>query len=324
MNKMNMLRVYLAITGICLSGVYATHGSDTNLSAASQNQINWHTFSWHSQDGNYFENIPHKVMKADFHIGGIPEVQTYIFTLSTPFSLLYDYGYEAMVYRNPAFATRLESVQKASTMRDRVLTDLELSIDKQILGEENLRIIPTEEATRNSQIKGELGFGVFHRNRKILLVDNPGTRFACIEELPESIASKVQFVPMKVESGMLVITVSIDGRETEMFFDGTTRPALVVFHNRTFKQLASSQPVPENLLHITMNNEFMEIEGYQPDAFIFFNGLPLARYNVYKSGEKAPSGIRGKISQPFFKDYLMIFDYKNGRFGIVKPEDIDS
>ncbi|TVQ08378.1 MAG: hypothetical protein EA361_16765 [Bacteroidetes bacterium] len=307
--------------GVCLSG--NMNSAASNATGEAQNKVNWHKFEWHTQTNNYFHDTPNQVMVANFHVGGIPEVQTFILTLSNPFSLLYDYGYDNMVYRNPAFATRTESVQRISTMREQVLRDLEISINRQLLGEDNMRIITTEESARENRIKGELGFGLFHRNRKILLIDNQGERFASVEELPASIEQHVLFVPMKVEAGLLVIPVTIAGRETEMFFDGSSRPALVVFQNRTFRQIVSTREAPEKLMHVTMQNEFVELKGFAPEITMLFKGMPLADYNVYHSGERAPSGIRGKISQAFFRDYIMIFDYKNERFGIVKPEDLN-
>lgn len=322
MKKIKNLLVNILLIAIGLSGKLSAEASNPSLNSA-QNDIKWHKFEWYPQSNNYFHDTPNHVMIANFHIGGIPEVQSFILTLSTPFSLLYDYGYENMVYRNPAFATRIESVQRVSTTKDKVLKDLELSVNRQLLGEDNMRILPTQEATRDSRIKGELGFGVFHRNKKILLIDNPGEQFASVDELPESIEQHALFVPMKVEAGYLVIPVTVGGREAEMFFDGSSRPALVIFHNRTFRQIISSVPAPEKLMHLTMRNDFVELEGFEPQATMLFNGLPLADYNVYNSEEKGPSGIRGKISQPFFKDYIMIFDYKNERFGIVNPEDIN-
>ncbi len=320
--KMRNLLVAIVIIAHGLPGMMRAEASHPNVNEA-QELINWHSFEWHTQTNTYFHDTPSHVMVANFHIGGIPEVQTFILSLSTPFSLLYDYGYESMVYRNPAFATRIESVQRVSTSRDQVLRDLELSINRQLLGEDNMRILPTREDTRDSKVKGELGFGVFHRNKKVLLIDNPGERFASVDQLPASIEQHVLFVPMKVEAGYLVIPVTIGGREVELFFDGSSRPALVFFHNRTFRQIASSRPASEKLMHITMGNEFLELEGFEPDATLLFKGLPLASYNVYNSGERAPSGIRGKISQPFFKDYIMVFDYHNERFGIVNPKDIN-
>ncbi len=315
MNKL----IKCLIVVICFSGFNAMLAKSQN--AEKSQPINWHSFEWHTQSNHYFSDKPHRIMLGNFHIGGIPEVQTFIISLNSPFSVLYDYGYDNMVYRNPAFATKVESVQRASTLHDRVIRDLELSINKQIFGEEDMRIITTEKESRNDKIKGELGFGIFHRNQKILLVDNPGSQFACIEEIPAEMEEKITFVPMKVEMGYLVVPLTIGTREVEMFFDGTSRPALVVFHNRTFRQLASSNAVSEKLYHITEDNEYMEIEGFEPEEEILFKGLPLSSYNVYNSGEKAPSGIRGKISQAFFENYIMIFDYKNGRFGLMKPRE---
>jgi hypothetical protein len=137
--------------------------------------------------------------------------------------------------------------------------------------------------------------------------------------LPAAIAEKTIFVPMKVELGFLVIPVMIEGKEVEMFFDGTSRPALVVFNNRTLRQIASSIPTEEKLIHNTGRNSFL-LQGFEPEKNVLFGNLPLSRFNVFVSDEKAPSGIRGTISRAFFDEYILIFDYPNERFGVVSNE----
>ena len=121
--------------------------------------------------------------------------------------------------------------------------------------------------------------------------------------------------------GFLVLTLNIGNRDVKMFFDGSPRPGLILFHNRTFRQMASNQRAPENLRHFAGNGEgYIQLEGFRPNDMLYFNGMPLESLDVFSWNTRAPSGIRGIVSMPFFKDYLMVFDYKNERFGLARKE----
>lgn len=289
------------------------------IATEEMQNIKWHKFEWYTQENVYFENTPNKVMLGNFHVSGIPDAQGMAINLNSPLTFIFEGTYDYMVYRNPSLANQTEVVQRVSNLRERVVRNMEISINRHIIGEENLLVQANPEESQNSKIKGLLGFGIFHRNKKILIIDNVEARFASLDELPAGIAERTIFVPMKVELGYLVIPVTIDGKEVEMFFDGTARPALVVFNSRTQRQVASSKPADEKLMHNTGRNSVL-LNGFEAEKDILFGNLPLSRFNVYVSEERAPSGIRGTISRAFFDDYIMIFDYQNERFGVVSNE----
>lgn len=284
--------------------------------------INWHSFQWETHGNTFFTNTPHKVIVTNLKISGIPDLQKFTLDLSSPFSYLYDFAYDGILYRNPSFAQKTESVQRISNFSETIVRDMELSVDREVLGLEDMTIKRTDEANRNVAAGGSLGFGIFHKNQKILLVDNPGARFASLEDLPAILETEASFVPMRVEAGYLVIPVTIEDKVFDMFFDGTSRPALIVFNNRLFKQTTSNVPASEKLAHLEAGNSRILLDGYESAADLLFNGLDLQEFNVYKSNEKAPSGIKGVVSRAFFDDYVMVFDYKNGRFGLLKPESL--
>jgi hypothetical protein len=290
----------------------------TGQQQSETSSINWHPFEWYTGN-NYFENTPDKIILGNFRVGGIPDAMAFELSLNSPFSVLHERAYDVMIYRNPTIGTHTDVVQRASNFRERVLRNMDISINRQLLGDEVFRIEPPAHEENNGRLSGMIGFGIFHRNQKVLIVDNASGRFASVDELPAEFEEKAHFIPMKVIAGYLVIPVMIDGRPVEMFFDGTSRPAMVFFHNRTFRQMASSQPAAEKLRHLT-NNTTGWLDGFQPSATAQFGDLPLASHNVYFSKEKAPSSVRGVISRAFFDEYIMIFDYKNSRFGIIQSD----
>lgn len=306
--------LHLVLLILFFSGLNASNPDSKNST------IHWHPFEWVVSQDMHYPGSTSREMLGSFQISGMPGNHSFLISLSTPFSHIYEDAFHLMIHRNPSFADKVENSQRVSAVKERVLRDIELSINREIIGTDNMNIVLNRAETTDETIKGVLGFGIFHRTQNILMIDNPGNRFAAIDELPETIELSAYFVPMRVEYGYLVIPVTINNREFDLFFDGSSRPGLVMFGNRATRQVASDTAAPENLTYITHDNQWVALEGFLPDGTIQFGNLPLGQFPVFRSNERPRSGIRGKISHPFFDDYTMIFDYKNGRFGIIQND----
>lgn len=309
----NLLTAVLLLT---MSWTVASDGDILN----SNSEVQWQSFDWHIEHDRYFAGSTSREMLGSFQISGIPGNHPFMFSLSSPFSHIYEDAYDLLVHRNPAIASKVENSQRVTAERERVLRNIELSMNRNIIGSDNMQIIRHRPENSDQRIKGMIGFGMFHRAQAILIVDNPGSRFASLETLPDEFEKHAHFVPMKVESGYLVIPITAGNREIEVFFDGSSRPGLIMFGNRATRQVASQQAAPSGLFYTDASHQTVSLDGFIPQETLYFGNFPLGQHNVFRSNERGPSGIRGRISQPFFDDYLMIFDYKNGRFGIVKYE----
>lgn len=281
--------------------------------------LRWYSFEWAEQEKTWFENTPGRIIVGKFHISGLPDAIALAINPGTPYSYVSTQAYESMIYRNPSIADQLEEVQRTVAHRERLLKKVDISINRQLLGEENIFIQGNGNELPSQKVKGMLGFGMFHRNSKILVIDNTASRFTSLDELPQEWEDQATFIPMKVESGLLVLTVTINGKPVEMFFDGSSRPATVFYHKGTYRQNASSRTAPEALSHFNGRN-MSAIKGSEAGNSILFGQLPLAPLPVYYSKEKAPAAIKGTLSRACFDEYIMIFDYSNSRFGIMKPE----
>lgn len=312
---MKTLQLFLA-TLSCFSYV-AGNGSSQILSTGQQ--VNWHTFQWHPEENGYMVNTSHHVMVVDLRIEALPETYSFMLNMNSPHSFLYEHTYEAITYRSPLLRNKVQTIPRPGNVFERLITGLSVGLNGQFVGEDNMRIIPDNGS--GQRIRGLLGFGVFYQNEKVLLIDQPGSRLAWIDELPEQWEEKASLVPMIVEMGQIMIPVSVNGRTENMLFDGTTRPAMIAYHNRTFNQVSSSQKARDKLIR---NNGSIDepLEGYVPKEELFFEGNPLTAHDVYLLRQRTPSRIRASISQVFFEDYILIFDYKNQRFGILNPSDL--
>jgi hypothetical protein len=298
---------------IMIPGVYSQNKN------ATPSNIPWYSFEWVEQEKTWFDNIPGRIIVGKFLISSLPDALALAINPGTPFSHVSTQTYESMVYRNPSIADQLEEVQRTVAHRERLLKQVDISINRQLLGAENIYIQGNDDELPSPKVKGTLGFGMFHRNGKILIIDNTTSRFTSLDDLPQGWQDHAIFIPMKVESGILVISVTINGKPVEMFFDGSSRPATVFYHKGTYRQLASKQSAPEALHHFNGRNMNM-IKGSNAGTDILFGQLPLASLPVFFSKERTPAAIRGTLSRASFDNYIMIFDYKNSRFGIMKPE----
>jgi hypothetical protein len=280
-------------------------------------EIHWQNFDWFNVQDKFLENTPERVITANLHLSGTIDPVKLEISLNNPHSVLNSKTFDEIIYFNPGIKDRIRTEQRTGHYQQRILNKSVISLDNRIIGEDEFLII--QNPNESSTIKGNLGFGLFHRDRKILLIDNVNSRFAITEDLPEYIEATASFVPMKVVTGYIVIPVEIEGRQVEVFFDGTSRPALVLFHKATYRSLASPMVAAEKLRHRNNKNQSVSLMGYKSRSIVKFDRRPLKKYDVYYSAEKIPARVKGKISRAFFDDYILILDYKNERFGMALP-----
>jgi hypothetical protein len=136
------------------------------LATEEMQNINWLKFEWYAQENIYFRNVPNKVMLANFHVSGIPDAQVLAINLNSPFTQIFEGTYDYMIYRNPSLASRTEVVQRVSNLRERIMRNMEISINRQIIGEDNLLIQEPSDEFQGSKIKGLLVLESFTATKK--------------------------------------------------------------------------------------------------------------------------------------------------------------
>jgi hypothetical protein len=235
--------------------------------------------------------------------------------------MLYDFVFEDLSYRSSSIRNKTKTMQGIGNSQKYFLSEIDIFHEDYLLGIDNLDIYPTRKDEKESEFKGILGFGMFLRAEQALLIDNLNHRLAAVDQLPGYIEENARFVPMLVESGFLKIPVKINGKEHYAFYDGSARPALIVYNNGVFKDLATDHQTGDQLIMPEGDYNIKYVDGFKPsETKISFAGLPLGSLNVYYSKENQPGKVKLSLSHAFFSDYLMIFDYKNKRFGLMEEK----
>ncbi len=284
-------------------------------------QLNWTEFDWHVEDQGYNLKTSHQNIILDVYFGNLPVSAKMLISLNSPTSILYDYVFEDLSYRSSSIRGKTKTVQGVGNSESYFLNEIDIiTAGEYLLGIENLRIFPTKKEERKKDFQGILGFGMFHRDKKILVIDNVFNRLAVADALPDYIEENTRFVPMQVVNGFITVPLKFDDKEIMAFFDGTSRPAMVVYHNGTFKKLSTDQAAPDKLALPEGDFDVKFVEGFKPAGIIYFADLPLKNHDIYLDKIKQPGKVRASLSHAFFLDYVMVFDYKNGRFGLMEPE----
>ena len=131
---------------------------------------------------------------------------------------------------------------------------------------------------------------------------------------------------MQASPSFLGLRIRANGKSIRLSFDGESTPALVLYRNRDFGNIASERSVPDSLRYFyPQSNRYIMLEGRAPKADLYFGPYKLKSHNVYLMPERDRrlGSDRGLITQPFFQDYILIIDFKNDRFGIVTPTVLD-
>lgn len=284
--------------------------------------ISWFNFELHKQEKGFNLDKPHHNMMLDVYFGNLPVSAKMLFSMSSPRSMLYDFVFEDLKYRSSSIRNKTKTMQGIGKSQKYYLSEIDILVDENLLGVDNLDIYNTRDADKENLYKGILGFGMFLRANKILLIDNMNKRLAAVDDLPDYIEQNAKFVPMVVESGYLKIPVVVDEKEYFAFYDGSARPALIVYQKGLFKDMSTDREVKDQLMLPDGDFDVKYVKGYQASAEneILFAGLPLEKFNVYYTKEKQPGKVKLSVSHAFFSNYLMIFDYKNNRFGLLEDK----
>lgn len=283
-------------------------------------QLNWTNFDWHVESEGYNLNTSHQNILLNVYFGNLPVSAKMLLSLNSPSSILYDFVFEDLSYRSSSIRGKTKTVQGVGNSESYYLNEIDISAEESLIGIDNLRIYPTKKEERKNDFQGILGFGMFHRDRKILIIDNVYNRLAVADVVPDYMEENTRFVPMQVENGYLTIPIRFDDKEIMAFFDGTSRPAMVVYHNGTFKKLSTDQAASGKLALPEGDFDVKLVEGFKAAGIIYFADLPLKNHDIYLDKMKQPNKIRASLSHAFFLDYVMVFDYKNGRFGLMEPK----
>lgn len=282
--------------------------------------IHWVHFKWGTSDNHYNLPNPKAFMIIHPSLENLDGQMEFHLNLNIPQNILYQRGYNNLTWRNPGIASKIESLQGAGTTQRKILKEIEIGFQGNILAIDEFQI--RENPDEDSRVFGVLGFNVFAKNQTILVIDYPGQKIAFMKALPEQWMEKVLFTPMDIHLGYIQLPIMAGRKKVTLAFDGTSRSALVITNKSLYNQMITNEKTTEKLWVRGGGLDGNLLEGHLPQTMLRMGNMPLKPYNVYYWPEGRISKSQGYISQAFFDDYVLILDYPNRRFGLLRPSDL--
>lgn len=296
--------------------------SDLKASDNDEEIINWHAYHWLSVEDYGNLNNPRGIICTNVLVEGISSLKCFQISLDIQYSYIYDDGMDILLWRNPGLENQMLNLQAAGKSRTKVLQEANISIDNNNIGFADLRVINRQNDSEDAEVSGFLGYEFFSSTNKILLLDQPGARWAITEKIPESWNDRAHFTSMNATPNHLSIQVTANDRRLNLAFDPSPKPALILYRNRDYRRVVSKVNATDSLIYYPPRiRENLKLAGKAPAADIYFGRYKLKNHDVYLMPEREHRrGKRnGLITMPFFEDYIVIIDFKNNRFGIIPP-----
>ena len=288
--------------------------------------ITWYPFEWLPADSHSNLANPHAIMRIHPAIEGLPGLKGFQLCLDVADSYIYESAYNNLIWRKPGLEKKTFRYHAAGRTQTRILKDAEILLKNDLIGYNEFTVIDSRNEPEDAAVSGFIGYNFFRSIKKIVVIDHPGSRFALLDELPDKWKSKAHLVRMQTSPSFISLRLRAGSSRIRLSFDGESIPALVLYRNRDFRQIASENSVPDSLRYFyPQSNRHKMLGGKSPKTDIYFGPYKLKSHNVYFMSERSRrlGNDNGLISQPFFEDYILIVDFKNDRFGIVPPSVLD-
>ena len=286
----------------------------------------WYSFEWLASDGYSGLENPRSIMRVSFEIGGV-SIQGFQICLDVRENYIYESFFDDLLWRKPGFEDNVISLHAAGRTKTRLLEEVEVAIDGKTLGYTDFNVIEGFNEPEDLEISGFIGYDFFRATRTIVAIDHKSSQVAFMDKFPEKWKEKSHFVDMNLPPSFLSLRVRANRSRISLSFDGEPTPALILYRRWDFRRVASDESVKDSLKYpLPHSDEYMMLEGYKPQRDLYFGPYKLKSHNVYRMPEREHrlgSGD-GLITQAFFEDYILILDYKNGKFGIVPPSVLEN
>lgn len=289
----------------------------------------WIKFNWQGQDifGKYYDKV---AITIPLKIDNLPYNFCGQFDLGATRTLFY--GTSLKNFIQPSFLNKLDTTIAPYYLngnKGNFLRNIQLKLDKKTFANTEIAYIYNygDEIPRDSvKTKSEKHIGTIAPDlfqNKFLVIDFPNQRIRSFDKLPMKY-KKTKFINAIMRKGRIKIPIKIgDSTEYVMFDTGNCLGDLLLDKETVAKYSDKSQAPQEflngktwgqdvayfkkNLLFpIYLDNEKMKISTAQ------FSNLDS---DVQFNKEEKIIGLIGPL---FFIDRVVIIDYKNSRFGILK------
>lgn len=161
---------------------------------------------------------------------------------------------------------------------------------------------------------------------KTLLIDYPNQKIAILNDIPESLLAKTEFLPAKFNKNDRVMIPFTIGDKTEylMFDTGSSAFPLITFPKYAELITDSKEPITDSL-GISSWGSVHQMYKKKMNKKMYLGKNPVKNEYVYYSDKAASSqkffddnGIFGFTGNVLFLDKILVIDFKNKKFGVIQ------
>ncbi|WP_375435514.1 hypothetical protein [uncultured Hymenobacter sp.] len=265
--------------------------------------------------------MPHAALLVPVTLPGCPRTCYLQFDTGAPYSILYDNPLAALRARYPATHNAL--LPHADSVRN-----FRFAIGQGQVQVRTIRVmhrgatqLPADSTA--PLVIGTLGSDVLAD--QALVVDYARRRFSLYSSVPDSLARRAAYVPMRFDSRRVLLDVGLQGKPKQLLFDSGSSAFALLTNQATWHDMAR----PAALAHtVPVNSWGKTLTAHTvPTAAAMQVGslvLPL-RTVTYIEGMSWRetllmrfSGMGGMLGNEPFVEHTVIMDAPRGRFGVVQ------
>ena len=286
--------------------------------------LQWIPFQWqsYSTDGRHFPKaaiyIPVSIQKLE----GLNTVVQ--FDLGSDATMLYENPFKQLGADKDFFKEHwnrnVDSTYKFGRLKGYSFQMGGLQV-KDPLIRVNYGTMLTRDSFQTIQKVGTLGSDFF--KNKYLLIDYPGQRITVSDSLSNEILDNFSIIQARVQNNRLEVPLVIEGKTYWFLFD----TGASIFPLQTHKSLWDSLRVqgPIDSFKVPSWGKMVDVYSASMKYTVQLGSMDLPRDKVYYV--ESPQvmdyfkeiGLTGLTGNAYFLNNVVLIDYKNKRFGVMKP-----
>jgi hypothetical protein len=322
------MRKRVLIPGFIISIAVFCSCSSTKKIPESPDKYSWFSFEWYadSVSGRYYDKLAIFLPVEIPHLKGNFITQ---FDLGSNSTDLYGNSLKNYFHSREELLSMLDTSNKSGSGDDINYKNKKLAIrfgDQRITdlwfrdkyGDE---IHKDSLYSKTNKLIGTVGAN-FTKN-KVLILDYPNKKMCLLDSIDNYWSEKASFIDCIVKKGRIHIPVTINGKIYRLLFDTGASIFPVSTDYETWKEIAdTTQGI--DILKGNSWGEKVSFYGASIKYDAYLGNQKLAKGTVYYNTNKRllefnrQEDITGTTGNSYFLNNIVIIDFKNKKFGVVK------
>ena len=265
---------------------------------------------------------PHAALLVPVRLANCPRLCYLQFDTGAPSTLLYRHSLAALARRYPA-AGISPTQAAADTVRNFGFRLGPVQVQARWLRvlRHGMREMPAEGSS-TPFIIGTLGSDLLEG--RTLVIDYPRQQFSLGTQVPDSLARRATFVPLKFESRRVMVQASVRGQPEQLVLDSGSSAFALLTARPVWQQLAQPQAPVVTAPSNSWGTKLTSYTTATAAQLQFGTAQVPLRTVTYIEGMSWPqatlmrfSGLTGMLGNEPFADRTVILDVAGRRFGVV-------